>query len=142
MAFSRRVLFPAVLSALLLAVFIAPAIALGEAAPGTLPSTANGTPGEGWVPQDSGVAVDLNSVSAADSMTAWVVGDGGTILKTEDGGKVWLAQDSGVSVDLNAVCAASPLVAWAGGDQALLKTEDGGIPGTPSPPFPPSMSAI
>ena len=36
--------------------------------------------------QASGTTEDLNDISAADQLTAWAVGDNGTIIKTEDGG--------------------------------------------------------
>lgn len=48
--------------------------------------------GANWQAQRSGTVWDLESVSAADADTAWVVGFDGTILHTDDGGATWSAQ--------------------------------------------------
>jgi photosystem II stability/assembly factor-like uncharacterized protein len=40
-------------------------------------------------PQSSGVTARLRGVSAISSSVAWASGDGGTILRTVDGGRTW-----------------------------------------------------
>jgi hypothetical protein len=58
---------------------------------------------------------------------AWVVGTGGGIAKTSDGGSTWVVQGSGVAETLNKISAVSADVAWAvGGNGTILKTTDGG----------------
>ena len=42
-----------------------------------------------WLPQNSGVNVELLAGSAASNAVCWIVGRGGTILKTTDGGGHW-----------------------------------------------------
>src|SRR5690348_14949398 len=53
-------------------------------------------------PQPTGAA--LSAASATDVNTATVVGAGGVILRTTDGGETWNAQSSGVTAYLSAVC--------------------------------------
>src|SRR3984893_10388160 len=42
-----------------------------------------------WLPQNSGVNVELIAGSAPSNAVCWVIGRGGTILKTTDGGGHW-----------------------------------------------------
>jgi hypothetical protein len=42
-----------------------------------------------WLPQNSGVNVELIAGSAPSNAVCWVIGSGGTILKTTDGGGHW-----------------------------------------------------
>jgi photosystem II stability/assembly factor-like uncharacterized protein len=42
-----------------------------------------------WVAQDSGVDVELIAGSAPSNAVCWIVGRGGTVLKTTDGGAHW-----------------------------------------------------
>ena len=67
---------------------------------------------------------DLKFIS---SQLGWTVGDGGTILKTIDGGTTWMLQESGTNQVLYSVALmdTSNLVA-VGGFGAVLKTTDGG----------------
>ena len=53
--------------------------------------------------QTSGVTADLYGVSFTDSNIGTVVGTGGTILRTIDGGATWNQQTSGTSEGLTAV---------------------------------------
>ena len=82
---------------------------------------------------------DLNSLAASsDGRTLWAVGDGGMILKSEDGGERWQAKSSGIwlSRDRSGLTRLAPnsLVAssdgqtqWAvGSGGTILKSEDGG----------------
>ena len=42
-----------------------------------------------WTPQQSGVAARLRGVSAVNERVAWASGNGGTIVRTRDGGATW-----------------------------------------------------
>lgn len=53
--------------------------------PGSAPVAAADT----WTPGISGTTNDLRSVTAVDTNTAWAVGSGGTILKTNNCGATW-----------------------------------------------------
>lgn len=71
----------------------------------------------------------FNSVSlAANGQDGWIVGHGGTILVTHDGGKVWEAQKSGTAYELNSVqFLPDAKRGWAVGTSGtLLTTTDGG----------------
>ncbi|MBN2031528.1 T9SS type A sorting domain-containing protein [bacterium] len=70
----------------------------------------------------------LNDVIMFDANTAIAVGDGGTIMKTSDGGSNWDLLNSGTNDDLNAVCFVSQNTGWVVGDNnTVLKTTDGGL---------------
>ena len=76
----------------------------------------------------------LNSVTfTADGRTGWAVGDGGTILKTEDGGETWTPCTSDTRRWLRSVTfTADRRTGWAvGNGGTILKTEDGGETWTP-----------
>ena len=71
----------------------------------------------------------LRSISfLSDSLTGWVVGDGGGIWKTTNGGSSWTPQGSGVTPhDLHDVYFIDANVGYAVGDYGtVLKTLDGG----------------
>lgn len=71
--------------------------------------------------------VDLRNVYFVDSRRGWVIGDGGTILATHNGGKSWVLQPSGVTVTLWDIYFLSPQLGWIVGDDGLiLKTSNGG----------------
>lgn len=62
-----------------------------------------------------------------DAQHGWVVGAGGSILSTDDGGATWLPQYSGTGIDLRTVFAIDPYTAWIGGaGSILLATATGG----------------
>lgn len=72
-----------------------------------------------WVPQESGVTVDLKGISAADSLHVWAVGQSGTILFND--GRSWARQDSGTNIELTGVFALDTSHVWAcGWGQTLL----------------------
>lgn len=104
---------------------------------GTILHTQDG--GNTWVRQGSQEMihdVQLNDVTAVDSMNIWVVGQSSngyaTILRTTDGGETWIRQGSAstipdVDVGLLGVSAVDGEVAWvAGGNGTVLNTIDGG----------------
>jgi len=69
----------------------------------------------------------LISVAFATPQSGWAVGDSGTILHTEDGGKSWNPQVSNARDTLGSVAFATPQSGWAvGGSGTILHTEDGG----------------
>lgn len=56
-----------------------------------------------WVRQNSGTTQALRGAAVIDTLTAIVVGAGGTILKTTNAGAEWTAKPSGTTNPLNAV---------------------------------------
>jgi photosystem II stability/assembly factor-like uncharacterized protein len=80
-----------------------------------------------WVQQAvPGCDVDLHDVSFTSADTGTVVGNGGTILRTVDGGETWVPQ-SGTSYYLSGVCFLDGMRGTAvGGYGTILRTEDGG----------------
>jgi photosystem II stability/assembly factor-like uncharacterized protein len=82
--------------------------------------------GANWTAHDTGAAVVLHSVSFQDPTHGLVVGDGGTLLATEDGAKTWQARTTGIKEHLLSVFTLGNL-AWAGGfEGTLLHSIDGG----------------
>lgn len=86
---------------------------------------------------DSNIAdARLNDVCFVDVENGWAVGDRGTILHTDDGGKNWRTQTSGVDCSLWSVCFIDPQLGWAAGgfthpythtsSGVVLTTSDGG----------------
>lgn len=75
----------------------------------------------------SGSVESLEAIFMLDATTGWVVGTGGTILRTTDGGTTWTLQTSGTTVDLNGVHFLDASTGWVVGDHGLvLATSDGG----------------
>lgn len=81
-----------------------------------------------WIQQPTGVSNYLRDIDFINSRTGWVCGDGGTILKTTNGGNNWISQFTGVTnkplssihpVDSNVVYC----VGWF---ETILKTTNGG----------------
>ncbi len=69
----------------------------------------------------------LSSVQFVDANTGWAVGDGGTIVKTTDGGASWNSQNSGATTRLSCVQFVDANTGWAVGDGGtIVKTTDGG----------------
>lgn len=80
-----------------------------------------------WTPQNSGVTQNLNDVYGITSNTVVVVGNGGTILKTTDGGANWLQKTSGTSENLTKIQFVTLTLGYAvGTNGTLLKTTNGG----------------
>jgi len=79
-----------------------------------------------WMKQPSGVTTQLRHVFFVNENTGWVVGAGGTVLKTTDGGSTWSGQNV-QGPDLLIGCYfVSPTIGWVGGDHGVYKTTDGG----------------
>lgn len=54
----------------------------------------------GWYTQSSGTSQKLNSVYFTDSISAYIVGDNGTILKTTNGGTEWNQINNQIQVNI------------------------------------------
>lgn len=62
-----------------------------------------------------------------DDNNGWIVGHGGCILKTINGGTSWQCMTSGIESDLYAVYFVNNDYGWAvGGNSVIIKTSDGG----------------
>jgi photosystem II stability/assembly factor-like uncharacterized protein len=81
-----------------------------------------------WNAQNSGVSATFNAVDFPMSPDiGYVVGDGGAIRKSTDGGASWTPQTSGVSVTLRGVSFVDEAVGFVVGDSGpILKTTNGG----------------
>lgn len=80
-----------------------------------------------WTALASGTANSLWGMYFVDDNTGWVVGDGGTIRKTTNGGTSWTAQTSASSAFLNQVRFTDANNGWIVGDGGeILNTADGG----------------
>jgi photosystem II stability/assembly factor-like uncharacterized protein len=80
-----------------------------------------------WTPQISGTEEWLEGITFAGPSTGWIVGDGGTILHTENGGQTWAPQASGSQYDLSSVVFVGSSLGWAvGGAGTIIHTMDGG----------------
>lgn len=70
---------------------------------------------------------NLQAVDFVNSQTGWVVGSGGTILATKDGGQHWIRQQSGVDTRLTDVMFLNSELGWAVGfSGTVLRTQNGG----------------
>lgn len=79
---------------------------------------------------------ELTSVSFVDAQTGWVVGAGGVVMHTADGGARWVRQNSGTIARLRSVSFIDPQNGWiVGGEHdaythrgrgLVLRTTDGG----------------
>ena len=81
-----------------------------------------------WRLQQSGTQHPLRSISFADSMHGWAVGDYGTILRTTNGGLEWLRQNAKDTTSmLRSVYCRHRDTCWSVGLKGvILKTVDGG----------------
>jgi photosystem II stability/assembly factor-like uncharacterized protein len=71
--------------------------------------------------------INLYAVSYADRDHVWVVGEFGTIMASDDGGRTFRQQHGPVETTLFGVYFADPRRGWAVGlDSTILRTEDGG----------------
>lgn len=80
-----------------------------------------------WFLETSGTKEDLYGIHFVNRKIGWIVGNGGTILFTYNGGVNWSPQTSGVSVDLRGVYFSDSLIGWiVGSSGTILHTIDGG----------------
>ena len=69
----------------------------------------------------------LHDLHFLDDRTGWIVGEGGTVLRTDDGGEAWAAVPVETSADLHSVSFVDAATGWiAGSGGMLLRTSDGG----------------
>lgn len=62
-----------------------------------------------------------------DELHGWIVGDGGCIIRTGDGGINWEVMESGIESDLYSVYFVDNYYGWAAGvNSTIIKTRDGG----------------
>ncbi len=80
-----------------------------------------------WVSQNSSTLQRLYSVSFADSLSGWAVGDSGIILHTTNAGVDWKRQNPGVIGSLLGVSFSDTSNGWAvGAEMTVLTTNDAG----------------
>ena len=76
---------------------------------------------------DGPVTAVLLSVHFFDAKTGWAVGEGGTVIRTTDGGTTWQKQESPVTAWLFSVHFFDTKTGWAvGWDGTVIRTTDGG----------------
>ncbi len=72
-------------------------------------------------------ATYLFTIFSISPKLAWVVGSGGTIMRTDDGGKTWVQQASGTTADLLGMSFTDARHGWVSGlAGTILSTRDGG----------------
>jgi|GEM_PF-1169784 len=80
-----------------------------------------------WEPQNSGTTANLNDVYCLTENLVVIVGNGGTLLKTTDGGTHWISKTSGTTYDLQKVHFVNANTGYAvGAHGTLLKSIDSG----------------
>ena len=79
--------------------------------------------------QSSGTTNTLFAVSFTDPNTGTAVGNGGTILRTTDGGATWVSQSSGTTNSLRGISFTDANTGTAVGlSGTILRTTNGGGP--------------
>jgi photosystem II stability/assembly factor-like uncharacterized protein len=80
-----------------------------------------------WIAETSGTSVNLRAIFCVTSTKCEVVGDGGAIRGTTNGGNTWTAQTSGTANTLNGLsCLGVFCVAVGNGGTILVTTNGGG----------------
>ena len=86
-----------------------------------------------WTPLSSGVTVRLRGVSAPSTDVAWASGQGGTVIRTVDGGRTWETRSipDAAALDLRDIEAhdartAIAMSAGPGDGSRIFRTGDGG----------------
>jgi photosystem II stability/assembly factor-like uncharacterized protein len=84
------------------------------------------------VPVFSDTQANLNSIHFFDGIKGWIVGDGGTVLRTINGGASWGKGITNVTEDLLSVNFVNDKLGFAvGANGMVLRTESGwGLLGT------------
>jgi photosystem II stability/assembly factor-like uncharacterized protein len=82
----------------------------------------------GWAAVRGGPAAggDLNAVYFLDSKRGWVAGDGGAVLRTEDGGRIWTRQSVETKDAVNDIYFRDKSDGYLLAGDAVFFTEDGG----------------
>ncbi len=93
---------------------------------GIVINTTNG--GLTWSPPIT-LPSPANSIFFTEIGNGWVVGSGGEIYYTSDGGAAWYYEASNVTSNLNSVYFINDLIGWTvGSNGVILKTINGGTP--------------
>lgn len=80
-----------------------------------------------WVPVNPGVSNDFYACAFINETTGYIVGSGGIVCKTTDGGRSWIPLNCGTKQDLRCVEVACGGQAIVGGDSGtVVITSDGG----------------
>lgn len=81
-----------------------------------------------WMLQPTGVSSYLRDIDFINEQTGWVCGDGGTILKTTNGGNNWVTKNAGVpGKPLSGIHPVNENVVYCvGWFETIVKTTDGG----------------
>jgi len=88
--------------------------------------------GASWEILHAPSSAELIHIDFIDEKHGWIVGAGGTILRTEDGGDSWAKQDSGTTATLYHVDFRNEKQGWAVGERGtIVRTTDGGRSWTP-----------
>ena len=90
------------------------------------PPPPNPEPAIGWVNQTSGTNANLKSVWFKRGTEGWVVGDGGTILRTTDAGQIWTSVSSPVNDDFKEVKFFNDTLGFIVGAGSILRTSNKG----------------
>ncbi len=82
----------------------------------------------GWIPQYSGTTANLNDVFFFnDTLTGYICGDSGIILKTTNSGNDWVKQNTPVTTKLNAIYFIGDTGWCVGNSGTMIMTTDGGL---------------
>ncbi len=76
--------------------------------------------GNNWIPVVSGTGEDLRAIRFVNPLEGWIVGDGGTILHSSDGGATWEAESSSTTQPLQSVYFLDASHGWAVGDAGTI----------------------
>jgi len=90
----------------------------------------------GWIQQQSGLSLELQSSYFYNSNTGWICGDSGKILKTTNGGTNWILQNTPTRERLMSVFFLNENTGWSSGGlfdisafpnrEVIIKTTNGG----------------
>jgi photosystem II stability/assembly factor-like uncharacterized protein len=81
-----------------------------------------------WITQTSGTSQDLHEIMFVTPETGYVVGNGGTVLKTTNGGQNWLPLQTGSARDFHELYFLDTQLGWVVGDGGTVaRTSDGGL---------------
>ncbi len=84
-----------------------------------------------WDKQNSGTTDNLRDIYFLNANTGWAVGEGGTILKTTNGGTTWVTQKIISNAFLIGCYFVDSNTGWVSGDAGVFKTTDGGATWSP-----------
>jgi photosystem II stability/assembly factor-like uncharacterized protein len=73
-----------------------------------------------WIVNPSGVTGNLRQIAFYNQNTGWIAGDGGTVLKTTNGGTLWFPLNTGISQDLYAITCSDSLTVIACGTGGMI----------------------